>query len=472
VPDRVRVVLAQRLFVEKAGLPSALLNQVKRLAAFQNPEFYKKQSLRLSTTLTPRIITCAENLPQHISLPRGCRFDLEVLLREYASTLDVDDQRVTGSPLDARFEGRLTPIQARAAEAILAHDMGVFVAPPGAGKTVVGTYLVASRACSTLILVHRQPLLDQWRAQLAMFLGVDQKEIGQIGGGKRIATGRIDIAMIQSLVRKDRVDDIVASYGQVIVDECHHAPAVSIERVLNEVKARYVVGLTATPRRCDGHHPIADMQLGLVRFSVNQRNRPGLRPFDQRLIVRDTRFTLVNDRPPPTIQELYTALAADDRRNQTILDDVMQALEEKRSPIVLTERRDHLEFFAAKLGNFTRHLIVLRGGMGIKEWRRVQGQLAAIPPHEERLLLATGRYIGEGFDDARLDTLFLTLPVSWRGTLVQYTGRLHRLHPGKTEVRIFDYVDRDVPMLLRMFQRRLRGYRAIGYVRGEGPSGG
>ena len=301
---------------------------------------------------------------------------------------------------------------------------------------------------------------------------MDQKEIGQIGGGKRVGNGRIDIAMIQSLVRKDRVHDIVASYGQVIVDECHHAPAVSFERVLNEVRARYVVGLTATPHRRDGHHPIADMQLGPVRFAVDRRNQRGLRPFNQRLIVRDTDFTLVNDRTAPTIQELYAALAADDRRNQLILDDVMQALEEKRSPILLTERRDHLEFFAAKLRNFARHLVVLRGGMGAKERRRVQQQLAAIPPHEERLLLATGRYIGEGFDDARLDTLFLTLPVSWRGTLVQYTGRLHRLHPGKTEVRIFDYVDRDVPMLLRMFQRRLRGYRAIGYARGERPSGG
>ncbi|MBI3493519.1 MAG: DEAD/DEAH box helicase family protein [Acidobacteria bacterium] len=469
VPSHVNAVLAQRLFVEKAGLPPAFLNQIKRLAAFQNPEFYKKQSLRLSTALTPRIIMCAEDLSQHIALPRGCRFDLEDLLREYASTLDVDDQRISGAPLDTRFQGTLTPIQARAVEAILAHDIGVFVASPGAGKTVVGTYLVAARACSTLILVHRQPLLDQWRAQLAIFLGVNQKAIGQVGGGKRISTGRIDIAMIQSLVRKDRVDDIVASYGQVIVDECHHTPAVSFERVLNQVKGRYVVGLTATPHRRDGHHPIADMQLGPVRFAVDHRNQQSLCPFDRRLIVRNTAFKVVNDRAAPTIQQLYAALAGDDRRNRIILDDVMQALEEKRSPILLTERRDHLEFFAAKLGSFARHLVVLRGGMGVKERRRVQEQLAAIPPHEERLLLATGRYIGEGFDDARLDALFLTLPVSWRGTLVQYTGRLHRLHPGKTDVRIYDYVDRDVPMLLRMFQRRLRGYRAIGYVRNERP---
>lgn len=197
-----------------------------------------------------------------------------------------------------------------------------------------------------------------------------------------------------------------------------------------------------------------------------------MRPFEQRLIVRDTDFRTAYGSAGSSIQELYAALAADERRNQMILDDVMQALEAKRSPILLTERRDHLEFFVTRLRNFARHVVVLSGGMGLKARRTVQQQLASIPASEERLLLATGRYIGEGFDDARLDTLFLALPVSWKGTLVQYTGRLHRVHPGKTDVRIFDYVDRDVPMLLRMFQRRLRGYRAIGYVRREEPSGG
>lgn len=471
VPASVRAALAQRLFIEKVGLPSALLNQIKRLAAFQNPEFYKKQSLRLSTALTPRVIGCAEDLPQHIGLPRGCRSDLEALFREYGIALDVDDQRITGAPLQLRFERALTPVQEQAAEAILAHDIGVFVAPPGAGKTVVGTYLVARRSCSTLVVVHRQPLMDQWRAQLAMFLGVDPKEIGQVGGGKHVPNGRLDIAMIQSLVRHEKVDDIVGRYGHVIVDECHHVPAVSFERVLAAVRARYVVGLTATLQRRDGHHPIADMQLGPVRFTIDPRNDRKLRPFGQSLVVRDTGFRMANDSARPRIQDVYAALAADQRRNQIILDDVMQALEEKRSPILLTERRDHLEFFATNLRNFARHLVVLRGGMGTKARRAVQQQLAGIPANEERLVLATGRYIGEGFDDARLDTLFLALPVSWKGTLVQYTGRLHRLHPGKTEVRIFDYVDRDVPMLLRMFQRRLRGYRAIGYAPGEWPVG-
>lgn len=470
LPDKVRGVLAQKLFVEKLGLPSQLLNQIKRLAAFQNPEFYKKQSMRISTATTPRVIACAEDLPQHVGLPRGCQPDLEGLLREHGVAFELEDQRVIGEPVRFRFKGKLTPVQQRAAKALLAEEIGVFVAPPGVGKTVIGTFLVSERGCSTLIMVHRRPLLDQWLAQLSLFLGIEATEIGQIGAGKKAGNGRLDVAMIQSLVCKGKVQDVVANYGQIIVDECHHLPAVSFERVLAEAKARYIVGLTATPQRRDGHHPISEMQLGPVRFAVDPKSQAAQRPFGHRLVVRETGFKTTSD-GSPGIQGLYAALAADEKRNGLILDDVIQSLEERRSPILLTERRDHLEYFAARLEKFARHLVVLQGGMSAKERCEVKERLAAIPDNEERLVLATGRYIGEGFDDARLDTLFLALPVSWKGTLIQYTGRLHRLHTAKKEVRIFDYVDRDVPMLLRMFEKRLRGYRAIGYARGEAPLG-
>jgi superfamily II DNA or RNA helicase len=238
--------------------------------------------------------------------------------------------------------------------------------------------------------------------------------------------------------------------------------------VLAEARARFVVGLTATPQRRDGLHPILEMQLGPVRFCVDSRSEAARRPFEQRLVARETAFHLAAQSKTPTIQEIYAALAADPKRNAMILDDVIASLEEGRSPILLTERKDHLEFFAERLRGFTRHLVVLHGGMSARARRTEMELLAAIPADNERLVLATGRYIGEGFDDARLDTLFLVLPVSWKGTLVQYTGRLHRLHPGKSEVRIYDYVDREVPMLSRMFEKRLRGYRAIGYAWGEG----
>ena len=283
-------------------------------------------------------------------------------------------------------------------------------------------------------------------------------------------TGLLDVAMIQSLVRRDEVADLV-NYGHVIVDECHHVSAVSFERVLSQVKARYIVGLTATPERRDGHQPITHMQLGPVRFAIDAKSQANRRPFEHRLFARETSFRLSQSGAAPAIQEIYAAIASDSARNELILNDVIASLEDGRSPILLTERRDHLDYFAHHLEFAARHVIILQGGMSAKLQREVQARLKAIPPHEERLVLATGRYIGEGFDDARLDTLFLAMPVSWKGTLVQYTGRLHRLHPAKRDVQIYDYVDREVPVLMRMFEKRLRGYRAIGYARGEAPLG-
>ncbi|HTP28125.1 MAG TPA: DEAD/DEAH box helicase family protein [Anaeromyxobacteraceae bacterium] len=471
LPSALNVVLAQRLFIAKAGVPSALLNQVQRLAAFQNPVFYKNQSMRLSTRGTPRVISCAEDFPEHLGVPRGCQSDLEALLDEHGVKLQVEDKRTEGMELDVSFRGELMPIQLAAARAMLQHDTGVFVAPPGIGKTVLGIYLVAQRRRSTLILVHRQQLLDQWLAQLAMFLGIDEEEIGQIRGGKKEPNGRLDVAMLQSLGQKGSVDDRVATYGQVIMDECHHLSACSYERVLNQVKARYVVGLTATPQRRDGHHPIIEMQLGPVRFSIDAKSQSAKRPFDHRLIVRETSFALRPDLTAGGIQEYYRELVVDEARNQLIIGDVIRAIQEGRSPILLTERKDHLKFFADRLKSFVRHIVVLEGGRSRKQQKATGEELNSIPDHEERLLLATGKYIGEGFDDARLDTLFLALPISFKGTLVQYTGRLHRLHPRKTEVRIFDYVDRSAPMLLKMFENRLRGYRTIGYARDEAPLG-
>jgi superfamily II DNA or RNA helicase len=471
LPAEVKGVLAQRLFIEKVGLPAPLLNQLKRLAAFQNPEFYKKQRMRLSTAITPRVITCAEDLALYISLPRDCASAAERLLDEHRVTLKIADERHMGASLELKFNGELTAVQKAAACKLLEHDIGVFVAPPGIGKTVLGTYLVAQRACSTLILVHRKPLLAQWVAQLAMFLGIDENQIGRIGGGKRKPNGRLDVAMIQSLVRKEKVEDLVAGYGQVIVDECHHVSAGSFERVLSEVKARYLVGLTATPQRRDGRHPITEMQLGPVRFRVDGKSHAARRPFDHKLIVRETGFLVAGDHLHPGIQEIYRDLATDEARNNAVINDVIAAVQEGRSPILLTERKDHLEYFSERLRGFVRHLIVLQGGMTAKARHRAVDQLASIPDTSERLVLATGRYIGEGFDDSRLDTLFLAMPVSWKGTLIQYSGRLHRLHPNKTEVRIYDYVDRNVPMLIRMFEKRLATYRAIGYARGEAPLG-
>jgi superfamily II DNA or RNA helicase len=369
----------------------------------------------------------------------------------------------------ARLEALRAQVAAISSTPTAPSPRTVLPIPGGATNT---THLIAERGRSTLILVHRRPLLEQWTAQLSMFLDIHEKDVGQIGGGKRKPNGRLDVAMIQSLVRKGVVDDLVADYGHVIVDECHHVPAVSFERVLSEVRALYVTGLTATPQRRDGHHPILEMQLGPIRMAVNAISQAARRPFVHKLIVRETPFRLseaaAEDMP---IQEIYGGLVADEARNELIVDDVIRAIEGGRSPLLLTERKDHLGYLAERMRGFVRHVIVLQGGLTTKARRDLDTRLAEIPDHEERLILATGRYVGEGFDDPRLDTLFLAMPISWKGTVVQYTGRLHRLHPEKTAVQIFDYVDREVPVLLRMFEKRLRTYRAIGYARDEAPLG-
>jgi superfamily II DNA or RNA helicase len=439
------------------------LNRIKRLAAFQNPEFFKKQKMRLSTHNTPRVIACFEELPGHVALPRGCRDALQSLLDEYGIALHLDDKRSVGTPTAFSFHGILSDIQQQTVDELMLHDIGVFVAPPGSGKTVVGAWLAAARNCSTLILVHRKPLLDQWVAQLSRFLDLSPKEIGTIGSGKIKANGILDVAMMQSLISKDKVADLVANYGQIIVDECHHLPAFSFERVLGEVKAKYVVGLTATPYRRDGHQPIIHLQCGPTRFLLNRKQQATDEDFTRRLILRETGFSLSDTDSGITIQEIYPRLTADRKRNHLILGDIKQSLAEGRSPILLTERKDHLKYLAGELRDTVKHLVVLHGGMGVKQRRKVMEHLASIPDDEERLILATGRYIGEGFDDARLDTLFLALPFSWKGMLVQYAGRLHRLHPGKVEVQVYDYVDSSVPMLAKMHEKRMKGFKTMGY---------
>ncbi len=464
LPSPIPTVLAQRLFVDITNLPSPLVSRLKRVASFQNPEFYKKQAMRLSTALTPRVISCFEREDRHLALPRGCLDGIDELFASLGAALDLQDERQPGEHSSFTFHGHLRPEQERAVAALREHDTGVLVAPPGAGKTVMAAWMIAARATNTLVLTHRKPLLQQWVARLAAFLGVSEKEIGRVGGGTRRVTGRLDVAMLQSVVQKGRVDDLVASYGHVVVDECHHIAAASFERALAEVKARFVLGLTATPQRRDGHQPILHMQLGPVRHTVR---RAELNPSTPKLVVRETGFVLPNDAADPPIHELYRRLATDDDRNALIIRDLGRALDEGRSPILLTERRDHLDELLRRLEGRPERVIVLRGGMTSKRRAAAMAELAEHTDPRPRVVLATGRFIGEGFDDARLDTLILALPVSWKGTLVQYAGRLNRPYEGKPEIRVYDYVDRQVPTAARMFERRLRGYRMLGFERSE-----
>ena len=464
LPERVQIVRANLLYVEKQGLPPALLNRLLRLAAFQNPEFYKAQAMRLPTYAKPRVIACGQDFPQHIAVPRGCLTEVLALLQAHNVRPEVRDERFAGIPIAAEFDGQLRPIQEEAVRGIGAHDEGILSAPTAFGKTAVAAWLIAKRKVNTLILVHRQQLLDQWQERLAMFLNTPANSIGHIGGGKMHRTGRIDVAVIQSLYQKDIVKGFVAEYGQVIVDECHHISAFTFEQVMRQVKAKYVVGLTATPTRKDGHHPIIYMQCGPVRFSMSARAMTETNPFEHRVIPRHTDFQMPPELAEVTIQDVYGALSNDVLRNEMITRDIVSAIEARRSPLLLTGRTEHLQYFAAKLNGAVKHVFVLKGGMGKKQRRQIAEAMAAVPDGESRVILATGSYIGEGFDDARLDTLFLAMPISWKGTLQQYVGRLHRLHDNKRVVQVYDYVDNGVPMLARMYERRTKGYSAIGYA--------
>ena len=376
------------------------------------------------------------------------------------------DERNPGRPIEMTFHGNLTPEQQSAADALLPHETGVLAAATGFGKTVIAAAVIAARGTNTLVLVHRRQLMEQWIARLAVFLDLPVTAIGQFGGGRRKPGGIVDVGIIQSLVRKGEVDDIIANYGHLVIDECHHVSAVSFEAVARRAKAKFFLGLSATVTRRDGHHPIVFMQCGPVRFRTSAKVQARQRPFGHRAILRPTEFTLPAglDAESPPIQEVYAALAADKDRNDMIFNDVLQALEAGRSPLLLTERKDHAHCIAERLGRIAPNVLVLRGGMGIRQRHEIMQRLENIPEMEGRVLVATGRYVGEGFDDARLDTLFLTMPISWKGTLAQYVGRLHRLHPAKYEVLVHDYVDRAVPTLMRMSEKRVRGYESLGYT--------
>ena len=376
------------------------------------------------------------------------------------------DERFEGVPIDVGFSGTLRTEQQIATDAMVEHDTGVLSASTAFGKTVIAAHLIARRRVNTLIVVHRKQLLDQWLARLDTFLEGKNKQIGQIGGGKRKPTGIIDVAMIQSLSRKGVVDDIVADYGHLIVDECHHISARSFEIVARQSKSKFVTGLSATVLRKDGHHPIIFMNCGPIRHKVDDKKQAQQRPFAHKVIVRKTAFKAdptVETAGYSAIHEIYASLINDAKRNQMIVKDVMDAVSKKRFPVILTERKTHLEMLREMLCAKISHVIVMKGGMGKKQRETALNNLGQLKEDDEKVVLATGRYLGEGFDEDRLDTLFLTLPISWKGTISQYAGRLHRVHDMKKEVLIYDYADLHVPMLSRMFERRLTGYRAIGY---------
>ncbi len=459
MPESLAVTLANLIYFEKAQLPQTLANRLIRLAAFQNPEFYKAQAMRMSVWDKPRVIGCAENFPQHIALPRGCLDAVSELLRDNGIRIKLNDERFTGEPVDVGFVGTLRIDQEAAVAAMLHHDAGVLCAPTAFGKTVTAAAMIAQRGVNTLVLVHRTELLKQWQERLQTFLGVGKGMIGTIGGGKAKPTGKIDIAVMQSLSRQGEVNSLVENYGHIVVDECHHIGAVSFDAILKRIKAKFVLGLTATPIRRDGQQPIIFMQCGPIRYTAG---KPANAPHNLEVVPR-SRLSRI-DLPPETgIQDVFRHIANDGARTDAIATEIVNAFEQGRKVLLLTERTDHLEALQKVLYERVTTLFVLHGRMSKKQRATLIAELEALPANAPRVLLATGKLVGEGFDHPPLDTLVLAMPVSWTGTLQQYAGRLHRDHANKTNVRIIDYIDGGHPALLRMWEKRQRGYKAMGY---------
>lgn len=459
MPKAVQATLANQVFIEKAGLPQPLMNRLIRLAAFQNPDFYKAQAMRLSAWDKPRIIGRAENHPKHLALPHGCLGDVKSLLDANKIELRLNDRRSTGTPLRAAFNGVLRPDQQDALDAILSHDFGMLVAPTAFGKTVTAAAAIARRKASTLVLVHRADLMRQWQERLGTFLALDGHKIGLIGGGKKKPTGLLDIAVIQSLTRHQDLGELLSQYGQIIIDEAHHLSAQSFEAVLKKASSRYVLGLSATPVRSNGHHPIIFMQCGPVRHIAK---RPAHVP--EQLVVRVRHLATPAIPAQVGIQEVIRLLASDPKRNAHIVADAIAELNSGRKVLLLTKRTEHLDLLYEHLKELQHPCFVLQGRMKTKERQTIIKTLAELPAGTPHLLLASGQLVGEGFDHAPLDTLILALPISWEGTLQQYAGRLHRDCAGKTDVLIRDYAEMDHPHLARMWEKRQRGYRAMGYM--------
>jgi superfamily II DNA or RNA helicase len=458
-PKKLVLVLANRIYVNITELPQPLLAKLKRIASFSNPVFFKTQALRFSTNGIPRFICLAELDNGYLSLPRGCFDEVLRLLQDNMIEIELDDKRKLGVRLmGLTFNGELRFEQKKAVAVLTKHDTGILHAPTAFGKTITAIGLIHRRKVNTLILVHSRQLLDQWKERLTAF--IEGCDVGLIGSGKRKPTGQVDIATYQSLInRKDNtIAPLLYDYGQVIIDECHHISAPNYERLLNEVHAKYILGITATPNRQDGHQPIIFMQAGPIRHAVATEESKFIQQVKLTKLQSELPLELLDEDSRPHIADVYRWLMNDDKRNALIISDVLMAVSQQRHPIILTERREHAEILGELLLKNKISFSLLRGAMGIKERDSVMATI-----NDTQVIVATGKYIGEGFDLPKLDTLFLVLPISWKGSLIQYVGRIQRQFKGKDKVVVFDYLDSALPMLNRMYQKRAKGYTALGY---------
>lgn len=473
----VRIVLADKVYVDKTGIKPRLQNKIRRLAAYNNPEYFRNQGMGISTFGIPRIVYSGEDTKQFISIPRGCLNKLCDNLKAASIDYSLDDKRNNGIEIKVSFKGELYPEQQDAVRSLTGHDIGVLAAATGFGKTVVGSYLISERKVNTLILVHTSEIMQNWINDLGKFLIIDEdfpqyttktgrvktrkSLIGKLTGAHNSMTGIIDVAMVSSLGSGDTIKHFVKEYGMVIMDECHHGAADSIEAVLSEINAKYVYGLTATVKREDGKDKTVLMQFGPVRFRFTAKDKIRLQGMEH---ILEPRFTpIVSTKEKLTSNEAYEIVVNSNLRNSLIASHIEECVKQGHTPLVLSKRKGQLDVLFEKVRDKADHVLVLTGGKKQSERKEIRERLNSIPESESLIILATGQYIGEGFNCSRLDTLFLAMPIAWDGNVEQYTGRLNRSYDGKNKVTVIDYVDHHIEMFANMYNKRLRTYKRIGY---------
>ena len=459
-PKQIRGEFGSSFSIEKSGIPSWMLSKFKHLASLHNPKFYINQKLRFSNHLTPRFIKCYREDFSHIHLPRGTFEEAEEMIQSVGSQLVWADRRPKLDAIFFEFRGSLMPDQEKAMANMLSHDMGVLVAPPGSGKTVMGCHAIYKRKLPVLILSHRKPILEQWRKHLIEFLGLSPAQIGRIGGAGNRPSGVVDLAMLQTLARMEDEDlgNLFSNYGFILIDECHHIPAATFEVCMREACSRYILGLTATPYRRDELEDIITMQCGPIRHKAVAKESLLAR----RLVIRESLSAIETTEEVP-IQEIFRFLVQDESRNALIERDVLEALREGRRCLILSHWNEHCQALVERLRRQGKTPFILSGLQGKKERAAILKSIQETPPTENLIVVATGQYLGEGFDCPQLDTLFLAFPVSFKGKLIQYAGRVMREYPSKKEVVVYDYLDSQIPVLSKMHQRRLKTYKSIGF---------
>ena len=472
----INLVRANGMYVPIKSVSGKVIRLLKGLASFRNPKYYELLNARKPLYHTPSIVSCYEMMDDYLQLPRGCEDAVIELIQSNFSSWEENNQTNAGRSIDVEFVGQLRPEQEEAVQRMLAYNNGVLAATTAFGKTVAAIGMIARRKTNTLILVHSKALLEQWKSEIEKFLIINEPEpeaekkgrgrkivynhIGLLDGTRNTLHGIIDIAVFNSAISEDGVKPFVRDYGMVIADECHHAAAIGYERVLKFINARYVYGLSATPTRQDGMTPIVFMQCGPIRFKSDAKAQIARQSFNRVLVPRFTPFRALEEK---TAIQYLSDLAIDKARNQLIVEDVVASLSEGRCPIILTKRKDHIDILAEMLKPYCRNVIRLIGTASAKEKRQMMERLKEIPESESLVIVATGKYVGEGFNYPRLDTLFIALPVAYSNIVQQYTGRLHREFEGKKEVRVYDYIDIHVPVLANMYGKRLKSYAPIGY---------